>query len=186
MKAFSASAAILRLNLPRCNWVTGQVNGFEHTGSAVYQSVFAFVAHTDWCANASLAGSTSGLAAFSLVEHTASAALDPRSVLFENPVLSRYSFLHHPKLLRVCEGWASVRGAAAICVPRSPNGSRLSRTRLQRLTWRPCAKPMPSAALSWPTWSAFLSCFIFGMCCMATLPAELSGNWWIAQRASFA
>jgi hypothetical protein len=29
--------------------------------------------------------------------------LDPRSVLFENFVLSRYSFLHDPKLMRVCE-----------------------------------------------------------------------------------
>ncbi len=28
---------------------------------------------------------------------------DPRSVLFENTVLSRYSFLHNPKLLRACE-----------------------------------------------------------------------------------
>ena len=28
---------------------------------------------------------------------------DPRSVLFENFVLSRYSFLHHPKFMRVCE-----------------------------------------------------------------------------------
>ena len=28
---------------------------------------------------------------------------DPRSVLFENCVLSRYSFLHNPKLMRVCE-----------------------------------------------------------------------------------
>ena len=28
---------------------------------------------------------------------------DPRSVLFENSVLSRYSFLHDPKLMRVCE-----------------------------------------------------------------------------------
>src|ERR1700733_271030 len=68
MKAFSASAAILRLNLPRCNWVTGQVNGSEHTGSAVYQWVFPFVAHTDRCANRSLAGSTSRLVAFSLAD----------------------------------------------------------------------------------------------------------------------
>jgi Glycosyl transferases group 1 len=29
--------------------------------------------------------------------------MDPRSVLFENTVLSRYSFLHNPKLLRLCE-----------------------------------------------------------------------------------
>ena len=29
--------------------------------------------------------------------------LDTRSVLFENPVLSRYSFLHNPHLLRACE-----------------------------------------------------------------------------------
>src|SRR5271155_3712189 len=29
--------------------------------------------------------------------------VDARSVLFENTVLSRYSFLHNPKLLRVCE-----------------------------------------------------------------------------------
>jgi Glycosyl transferases group 1 len=29
--------------------------------------------------------------------------LDPRSVLFENTVLSRYSFLHKPKLMRICE-----------------------------------------------------------------------------------
>lgn len=29
--------------------------------------------------------------------------LDRRSVLFENAVLSRYSFLHNPKLLRLCE-----------------------------------------------------------------------------------
>ncbi len=29
--------------------------------------------------------------------------LDPRSVLFENLILSRYSFLHDPKLMRVCE-----------------------------------------------------------------------------------
>ena len=28
---------------------------------------------------------------------------DPRSVLFENTLLSRYSFLHNPSLLRVCE-----------------------------------------------------------------------------------
>jgi hypothetical protein len=28
---------------------------------------------------------------------------DPRSVLFENSVLSRYSFLHNPKFMRVCE-----------------------------------------------------------------------------------
>ena len=28
---------------------------------------------------------------------------DPRSVLFENTVLSRYSFLHNPKLVRFCE-----------------------------------------------------------------------------------
>ena len=33
--------------------------------------------------------------------------LDPRSVLFENSVLSRYSFLHDPKLLRVCE-WLGI------------------------------------------------------------------------------
>src|ERR1700733_5706865 len=68
MKAFSASAAILRLNLPRCNWVTGQVNGSEHTGSAVYQWVFPFVAYTDRCANASLTGAPSRLAAFSLAD----------------------------------------------------------------------------------------------------------------------
>jgi hypothetical protein len=29
--------------------------------------------------------------------------MDPRSVLFENTLLSRYSFLHNPSLLRVCE-----------------------------------------------------------------------------------
>lgn len=29
--------------------------------------------------------------------------VDPRSVLFENAILSRYSFLHNPSLLRVCE-----------------------------------------------------------------------------------
>jgi hypothetical protein len=29
--------------------------------------------------------------------------MDPRSVLFENTVLSRYSFLHNPKFLRLCE-----------------------------------------------------------------------------------
>jgi hypothetical protein len=29
--------------------------------------------------------------------------IDSRSVLFENPVLSRYSFLHHPVVSRVCE-----------------------------------------------------------------------------------
>jgi glycosyltransferase involved in cell wall biosynthesis len=33
--------------------------------------------------------------------------LDPRSVLFENTVLSRYSFLHNPELLRVCE-WLGI------------------------------------------------------------------------------
>ncbi len=29
--------------------------------------------------------------------------LDERSLLFENTVLSRYSFLHHPRVMRVCE-----------------------------------------------------------------------------------
>jgi hypothetical protein len=29
--------------------------------------------------------------------------MDPRSVLFENTLLSRYSFLHNPSLLRVCQ-----------------------------------------------------------------------------------
>jgi Glycosyl transferases group 1 len=29
--------------------------------------------------------------------------MDPRSVLFENTLLSRYSFLHNPSLMRVCE-----------------------------------------------------------------------------------
>jgi len=33
--------------------------------------------------------------------------LDPRSVLFENQVLSRYSFLHNPNLMRVCE-WLGI------------------------------------------------------------------------------
>src|ERR1035438_8601932 len=33
--------------------------------------------------------------------------MDPRSVLFENSVLSRYSFLHDPKLVRVCE-WLGI------------------------------------------------------------------------------
>ncbi len=33
--------------------------------------------------------------------------LDARSVLFENPVLSRYSFLHDPNLSRICE-WLGI------------------------------------------------------------------------------
>jgi glycosyltransferase involved in cell wall biosynthesis len=49
--------------------------------------------------------------------------MDPRSVLFENSVLSRYSFLHDPKLVRVCE-WLGIS---------SWSGSDLRPARARRL-----------------------------------------------------
>jgi hypothetical protein len=50
--------------------------------------------------------------------------LDARSVLFENPVLSRYSFLHDPNLLRICE-WLGIS---------SWSGSDLRPAHAKRLT----------------------------------------------------
>ena len=65
--------------------------------------------------------------------------LDRRSILFENTILSRYSFLHNPKLMRLCEllgigGWvgSSLRPSLAKRLIRNYRG-RVSKTYLAPL-----------------------------------------------------